>query len=59
MAQIQEMTVTIKLSKLVRTDQKHQNLAPAGFGASLEAVVGELVEDKTIIVEVLEEEDDA
>lgn len=58
MAQIQETIVMVKLSKLVRSDEKTQSLSPEGFAASLEAVAGELVEDKSIIVEVIEADSD-
>jgi hypothetical protein len=56
MARVHETAVVIKLSKLVRDGEDHGSLAPADFGASLEALAGELIEDKSIIVEVINDE---
>jgi len=55
MAQIQEQTITIKLSKLVRAGEKEASLCPDGFEAVIEEVVTGLVEDKAVIVEVVED----
>lgn len=57
MAQIQEQTVVIRLSKLVKTGDKANALGPDGFEAAIEAVVSELVGDPSIIVEVESIED--
>lgn len=57
MAQIQEQTVVIRLSKLVKTGDKANSLGPDGFEAAIEAVVSELVGDPSIIVEVESIED--
>ena len=61
MAQIQQQTVVIRLSKLVKGNAKASALAPADFESSLEAVAAELLGDDSIIVEVESEdaEDDA
>ena len=54
MAHIQEQTVTIKLSKLVRDGSKTDDLRPEGFEATLEALLTEIVTDESVIVEVVE-----
>lgn len=56
MARVQETLVVVKLSKLVRDSEDGESLAPADFGASLEALASELIEDKAVIVEVVESE---
>lgn len=57
MAQIQEQTVTIKLSKLVRDGSKVEDLRPDGFETTLEALLGEIVTDESVIVEVVPSDD--
>jgi hypothetical protein len=52
MAQIQKQTITITLSKLVKTGDTAADMGPEGFEAALEAVVTELVDDGSVIVEV-------
>jgi hypothetical protein len=56
MAQVQEQTVVIRLSKLVKTNTG-ASLGPKGFADHLEAIVTELIDDASIIVEVDDEAD--
>lgn len=55
MAQVQQETIVITISKLVKgkSDQTETaKITPDSFVASLEDIVGELIEDKSLIVEV-------
>jgi hypothetical protein len=60
MAHIQEQTVTIRLSKLVKANSKtgDRDLTPKDFAETLEALVGELVGDDSVIVEIDADEAD-
>ena len=59
MAQVHETEIVVRLSKLYREGEAApKNLAPKDFTASLEALAGELIEDKSVVVEVIEIEYD-
>ncbi len=55
MAHIVEQKLVISLSKLYKSsDSSQEDVIPEGFVESLEAIIGELVTDPSIIVEVSE-----
>jgi hypothetical protein len=49
MAKIQEETVVIKLSKLIKSSEEQKSLTNEDFPANLEAIVQELVGDSVVI----------
>lgn len=53
MARIHEEIVLIKMSKLVRDAGEVRLKLPEGFIDGIEAVVGDLIADPTVIVEVV------
>lgn len=58
MAQIQEQTVVIRLSKLLKSgDKQSAALLPAEVEATIEALISELIDDAGVIVEVGGEDD--
>ena len=58
MAQIQEQTVVIRLSKLLKTgDKQSASLLPASVEATIEALIAEIIDDSSVIVEVGDAED--
>ena len=59
MAQIQEQTVVIRLSKLLKSgDKQSANIMAPSVKATIEALVAELVDDPTVIVEVGDADED-
>jgi hypothetical protein len=58
MAVIQTKELVIRLSKLVKGYEKSSNESLGGdtFSEELESIVSELIQDKTIIVEVVEKD---
>lgn len=52
MAKILTDTITIKLSKLVRTATPGQTIVDGDFRVGLEAVVTEMLGDESVIVEI-------
>lgn len=52
MAQIVSETVTITFSKLVKNNEKSEQLLSSDLLTALETVAAELCEDSTVVVEV-------
>lgn len=59
MARIQDQNIIITVSKLVKDDSKFVDIVSADMLESLEAVVGELLSDPSVVVEIVTDAPDA